>query len=138
VGAVLFPAPLIGFALASGPEPMVVGTLILAEALSSVGVMLYDVNLNSLNLLATPWHLRGRQAGASRLVNYGVRPLGALAGGLLAAGIGLRPALLAGALGALIGVVFLLASPMRSTRQVEEPEDVSSSLPSSSASSEAA
>jgi len=60
LGAVLFPAPLIGFALASGSEPLVVGTLILAEGLSSVGVMLYDVNLNSLNLLATPWHLRGR------------------------------------------------------------------------------
>ena len=138
VGAVLFPAPLVGFALASGPETLVIVTLILAEALSSVGVMLYDVNLNSLNLLATPWHLRGRQSGASRLVNYGVRPLGALAGGLLAAAIGLRPALLVGALGALVGVVFLLASPMRSTRQVEEPDDVASSLPSSSASTAAA
>ena len=140
LGAVLFPAPLVGFALASGPEALVVGTLILAEGLSSVGVMLYDVNLNSLNLLATPWHLRGRQSGASRLVNYGVRPLGALAGGVLAAAIGLRPALLVGALGALIGVVFLLASPMRSTVQVEEAEDASSvpSLPSSSASTEAA
>jgi predicted MFS family arabinose efflux permease len=143
-GAVLFPAPLIGFALASGPEPLVVGTLILAEGLASVGVMLYDVNLNSLNLLATPWHLRGRQSGAMRVVNYGVRPIGALAGGVLAASIGLRPALLVGALGALIGVVFLLASPMRSTRQVEEAADGSSpsagspSLASSSASTEAA
>jgi MFS family permease len=119
-GAVLFPAPLVGFAVVDGPEWVVVATLVAAEALSSFGVMLYDVNLNSLNLLATPWHLRGRQSGAARLLNYGVRPLGALAGGLLAEAIGLRGALLVGALGALGGVGFLLASPMPRTREVAE------------------
>jgi MFS family permease len=138
LGAVLFPAPLIGFALAGGPQWLVVGTLIAAEGLSSIGVMLYDVNLNSINLLATPWHLRGRQSGAVRLVNYGVRPIGALAGGLLADAIGLRGALLVGAVGALGGVVFLLGSPMRSTRQVDEPADDSSSPASSSARTAAA
>jgi MFS family permease len=137
-GAVLFPAPLVVFALASGPEWLVVGTLIAAEALSSIGVMLYDVNLNSLNLLATPWRLRGRQSGAARLVNYGVRPIGALSGGVLAEAIGLRGALLMGAIGALGGVLFLLASPMPRTRQVDEPVDDSSSSPSSSASTAAA
>ena len=130
-GAVLFPAPLIGFALAGGTEWLVVAILIAAEALSSIGVMLYDVNLNSLNLLATPWHLRGRQSGAARVVNYGVRPIGALAGGLLAEAIGLRGALLIGAIGALGGVLFLLASPMPGTRQVAEPEGSSSPASSS-------
>jgi MFS family permease len=137
-GAVLFPAPLVAFALAGGPEWLVVGTLIASEALAGIGVMLYDVNLNSLNLLATPWRLRGRQSGAARLVNYGVRPIGALAGGLLAEAIGLRGALLVGALGALGGVLFLLSSPMPRTRQVDEPEDESSSPASSSASTAAA
>jgi MFS family permease len=122
LGAFLFPAPLVAFPLAGGPEWAIVVTLIAAEGLSSIGVMLYDVNLNSINLLATPWRLRGRQAGASRLPNYGVRPLGALAGGLLAELIGLRGALLVGALGALGGVLWLLASPMPRTREVAEPE----------------
>jgi MFS family permease len=121
-GAVLFPLPLVAFPLAGGPEWAVVATLIAAEALSSIGVMLYDVNLNSLNLLATPWRLRGRQSGAARLPNYGVRPLGALAGGLLAEAIGLRGALLIGALGALGGVLWLLASPMPRTREIAEAE----------------
>jgi MFS family permease len=122
LGALLFPAPLVAFPLAGGPEWVIVVTLIAAEALSSFGVMLYDVNLNSINLLATPWRLRGRQSGASRLPNYGVRPLGALAGGLLAEVIGLRGALLVGAVGALGGVLWLLASPMPRTRDVAEPE----------------
>ncbi len=122
LGAVLFPAPLVAFPLATGPEWVVVVTLIAAEAVASFGVMVYDVNLNSLNLLATPWHLRGRASGAMRLTNYGARPLGALAGGLLAATIGLRGAMLIGALGALGGVFWLLASPMSRTREIAEPE----------------
>ena len=137
-GAVLFPAPLVVFALAGGPEWLVIGILIVTEALASFGVMLYDVNLNSLNLLATPWRLRGRQSGAARLVNYGVRPIGALAGGLLAEAIGLRGALLVGAIGAMGGVLFLLASPMPTTRQVEEPLDGGSSSSESSSASTAA
>jgi MFS family permease len=123
VGSVLFPAPLIAFPFASGPEPAVIATLIAAEAAAAFGVMIYDVNLNALNLLATPWRLRGRQSGAARFFNYGVRPLGALAGGFLAAGIGVRGALLVGAVGACFGVFWLLASPMPQTFEIAEPED---------------
>jgi MFS family permease len=134
IGAVLFPAPLIVFPLAGGPEWVVIAALIAAEGLSSLGVMLYDVNLNSINLLATPWHLRGRQSGAMRLPNYGVRPIGALAGGLLANAIGLRGALVIGALGALGGVLWLLRSPLPRTRQVPEPGSEASSESSSASS----
>jgi MFS family permease len=133
IGAVLFPAPLVVFPLAGGPEWVVIAALIAAEGLSSLGVMLYDVNLNSINLLATPWHLRGRQSGAMRLPNYGVRPIGALAGGLLANAIGLRGALAIGALGALGGVLWLLRSPLPQTRQVPEPDSDSESSSASSA-----
>lgn len=131
IGAVLFPAPLLLFPLASGPEWLVLTMLIVGEFLSSVGVMLFDVNLNGVNVLATPAQLRGRQAGAGRVFVYGVRPLGALAGGVLGAWIGLRPALWIGALGALLGVVFLLASPLPRTRYVA---DASSSAMSSATS----
>jgi MFS family permease len=122
IGSVLFPAPLIAFPFAGGSEPVVVATLIAAESVAAFGVMVYDVNLNALNLLATPWRLRGRQSGAARFFNYGVRPLGALAGGLLAEAIGVRGALLVGAVGACAGVVWLLASPMPRTASVPEPQ----------------
>jgi MFS family permease len=136
LGAILFPAPLIAFPLAGGPEPVVVATLIAAEAISALGVMIFDVNQNSLWLLVTPWRLRGRQAGASRLFTYGVRPLGALAGGLLAEVIGVRGALLVGALGALAGVLWLLASPLPKT--VQAPLSEESASASSAARSAAA
>jgi hypothetical protein len=44
---------------------------------TGVGVMLFDVNLNSLQACVTPDELRSRVSGAFSTVNYGVRPLGA-------------------------------------------------------------
>jgi MFS family permease len=117
VGAVLFPAPLLLFPLASGPEPVVIAMVVVGEFLSSVGVMVFDVHANSLGVLITPERMRPRQVATFRFINYGVRPLGALAGGFLAASIGLRPALFVAALGALGGVLWLLGSPMPRVRE---------------------
>jgi MFS family permease len=111
VGAVLFPAPLVLFPLAGGPEPVVWAMLITGEFLSGAGVMVLDIHGNSLSLLMTPEEMRPRQTATFRFVNYGVRPLGALAGGVLAEAIGLRPALLIVALCTILGVLWLVASP---------------------------
>ena len=121
LGAVLFPAPLALFPAASGPEPLVVALLIAGEFLSSAGVMLFDINNNSLTLLLTPTELRARTMGLNRTVVYGVRPVGALAGGFLGAAIGLRPTLWLAVAGAVLSVGWLLASPVRSLREVAEP-----------------
>ena len=57
--------------------------------------------------------MRARVAGAYMVVNYGVRPAGALMGGLLGAlGIGLRPTLWIATVGAVLGFVFMLGSPI--------------------------
>ena len=112
LGAVLFPAPLLAIPLAGGPKPFVYALLFAAEFVAAVGVMIFDISQNSLNLLVTPHRMRPRQIAVGRVFNYGVRPLGALAGGLLGAAIGLRPALLVTGAGALLGVVFLVASPV--------------------------
>lgn len=117
LGAVLFPAPLLLFPLAAGPKPLVVTMIVAAEFLSSVGVMVFDVHVNSLLVFVTPDEMRPRQAATFRFVNYGVRPLGALAGGLVASAIGLRPALLVAAAGAVAGVLWLLASPTPGVRE---------------------
>ena len=117
LGAVLFPAPLLLFPLAAGPEPVVVAMIVAAEFLSSVGVMVFDVHVNSLLVFVTPDEMRPRQTATFRFVNYGVRPLGALAGGLVAAAIGLRPALLLTAAGAVAGVLWLLSSPTPGVRE---------------------
>jgi MFS family permease len=117
LGAVLFPAPYLVFPLAAGPEPLVWATLIAAEFVAGVGVMILDIHGNSLILLLTPEEMRPRQAATFRFVNYGVRPLGAFGGGVLAAAIGLRPALMITAAGAVLGVLWLVASPTPRLRE---------------------
>lgn len=118
LGAILFPVPILLFPLATGPTWLVVAMLIAGEFLSSVGVMLYDVNMNSLNVLTTPHRLRARVAGVGRTLNYGTRPVGALLGGVLGSTIGLRPTLWIGAAGGCLCVLWLLASPVPKIREV--------------------
>jgi MFS family permease len=83
------------------------------EFLSGIGVMLLDVNLNALLTRAIPDGSRGRRAGAYSAVNYGVRPLGALAGGFLGTAIGVRPSLVIAGVGGALCALWLLASPVR-------------------------
>jgi MFS family permease len=117
LGSVLFPLPLLAFPLASGPEPVVIGVLVAGELLASVGVMLFDVNQNSLWLLVTPEEMRPLSMSTSRFFVYGVRPLGSLLGGALGSVIGLREALWLTGVAALGGTFWLLASPVAALRE---------------------
>jgi MFS family permease len=120
VGAVLFPLPLVLVPLASGPDLVIAAMLATAEFLSSVGVMILDVNAGSMNILRTPHRIRSRVAGSFRFVNYGIRPIGALLGGALGTALGLHTAIWIGALGALLGVFWLVFSPIPRLRVVTE------------------
>ena len=62
-------------------------------------------------------------AGAYTLVNYGVRPVGSLIGGFLGTALGLRPALWIATVGAILGFLWLLPSPILGLRELPEPED---------------
>ena len=117
LGAVLFPAPMALFPLAHGDAWLAGSMLLAGEFLASVGVMIFDVNQNSLSAMITPNEVRSRVVGVSRFFNYGTRPFGALLGGVLGAAIGLRPTLWMGVVGCLAGVLFLLASPMPRIRE---------------------
>jgi MFS family permease len=120
LGCVLFPAPLVLVPLAEGPTWLVLGMLFTAEFLSGLGVMILDINAGAIIPALTPHRLRSRATGAFRFVNYGVRPIGALAGGALGAAIGLRPALWIATVGALAGALWLLPSPVASLRELPE------------------
>ena len=52
------------------------------EFVSGLGIMLYDINNNSLQAAVTQVSMRSRVSGAYATVNYGIRPIGALLGGL--------------------------------------------------------
>ena len=120
LGTALFPAPLAIAALATGPAWAKIAVLAGAELLSSIGVMLMDINLNALITRVTPDDARGRQAGAYSAVNYGIRPLGALAGGWLGTALGLRPTLIVAGVGGMVAAIWLLASPVRRMRTIDE------------------
>ncbi len=111
-GFVITPAPLLLIPLAAGFPNMAFGLLAVAEFFNGLGVMVLDVGLGALYAAAVPDRLRARVSGGFLLVNYGVRPVGALAGGLLAALIGLQPTMWIAAIGAMAGVLWLLPSPV--------------------------
>jgi MFS family permease len=120
LGCLLFTAPLALVPLASGPQWLVLAMLFTAEFLSGLGVMILDINVGSIMFALTPDRLRSRATGAFNFVNWGIRPLGALAGGALGAAIGVRPTLWVGVLGALAGVLWLLPSPVLGLRELPE------------------
>jgi MFS family permease len=111
-GCLLFTAPLLLVPLARGPLPLILLLLFLAEFLSGFGVMVLDISIGSIFAAVIPDRLRARVAGAFQAVNYGTRPAGALVGGALGASIGVRPALWIASVGSLMGILWLVFSPV--------------------------
>ena len=119
VGAVLFPAPFALAAAAGGPLVLRVGALGATEFLAGAGVMLFDVNQNAILVAAAPDGLRGRVVGVYSSINYGIRPIAALIGGVLATHLGLRTTLLIAAVGGSLSVLWFLASPIPRIRTLD-------------------
>ena len=108
----VFTAPLALVPLAGGPVPVVLAMLFAAEFVSGFGVMALDISIGSIFAAVIPDQLRSRVSGAFQAVNYGTRPLGALAGGFLGTALGLRPTLWIAAVGGMAGFAVLLFSPL--------------------------
>jgi MFS family permease len=124
LGAIVFPVPLLLVPLADGPMWLILAMLFLAEFGSGLGVMILDISAAAIFAALVPPRLRSRVSGAYTVVNYGVRPVGALVGGFLGTAIGLRPALWVATTGAILGFLWLLPSPipkMKELPDVEEP-----------------
>ena len=118
LGCVLFPAPFLLVPLAEGPTPVVLGLLLASEFGAGFGVMVLDIVGGAIQQAIVPDRLRSRVSGAYMVVNFGVRPLGSLAGGVLGAWLGMRPTLWIAAVGGLAGVLFLLPSPIPRLREL--------------------
>jgi MFS family permease len=123
VGAVLFTAPLAAIPLAHGSSLAKATVLGVVEAVSGFGVMLLDVNVNAVMTAVIPDAVRARVMGAFTSVNYGVRPLGAALGGVLAALVGTGNAIVVGGLGGALAVGWLAGSPLFVLRSVDDLPD---------------
>jgi len=124
IGCFLFPAPLLLVPAARGPHWLVIAFLFAAEFISGVGLMWLDILAGVLQGALIPPLVRSRVSGAFMVVNYGVRPLGTTIGGVLGSTIGVHDTIWIGAGGALLGMAFLLPSPIRHIHDVpEQAED---------------
>jgi MFS family permease len=124
LGAIVFAGSIAWIPLATGSEWERAGFLVVAEFFSGVGVMCFDIPLNALQTAVTPDAARSRVVGAFATVNYGVRPLGAVLGGVMGQYVGLAPTLFIAAAGGALAFLWLLPSPIASTRTIEELEPV--------------
>ena len=78
----------------------------------------------SLQTAVTPDAMRSRAAGAYSMVNYGIRPFGAVVGGVMAETVGIRATLVVAAVGGALSFLWLLQSPVITTRSVADLEPV--------------
>ena len=119
--AFLFGPPLLLVPLAPTSFPL--PFLVVGIVLSSFGTVSYNVTGLSLMQTLTPERLLGRLNASRRFLVWGTIPLGSLAGGTLASEIGLRPTLLAGAIGASFSFLSVALSSLRSLRSMPAPAD---------------
>jgi MFS family permease len=98
--------------------------LVLAAAgyfLVGFGPMLWLICQTTVRQLVTPLPLMGRVNATVQTAIYGVRPLGALAGGFLAAQAGLQSALLLVAAAFALSTLAILQSPLARLRAMPVP-----------------
>jgi MFS family permease len=124
IGCFLFPAPLLLVPAARGPHWLVIAFLFTAEFVSGLGLMLLDILAGVIQGGLVPPPVRSRVSGAFMVVNYGVRPLGTSVAGVLGTTIGVHNTIWIGAGGALLGMAFLLPSPIRQLHDVPETAEV--------------
>jgi MFS family permease len=116
----VMPVCLIAIPFAGGPTPLVVAILVMALFGSGAASVVFDIAASALLAAGIPVTIRARAQGAFMLVNYGVRPLGALLAGTLAGRLGVRMTLLTLALAGMGGVLVLLASRVPRLRTLDE------------------
>jgi Na+/melibiose symporter-like transporter len=110
--------------LATGPRPLVTAMIGVSFFVGGAGITVAVVASTSLRQSVTPDRLLGRMNASMRLASYTAIPLGSLLAGFLGGAIGLRPALLVGAAGFALPVLFILLSPIPGLRDLKEtPED---------------
>ena len=114
--------------LAAAPTSNPIPFLIAAQAISGMGIPIYNITQVSFRQAITPERLQGRMNSVMRFIVWGVMPLGALLGGALASWFGLRTAIWVGAIGMSLAVLPVLLSPVRTLREMPEP--VEEPLPS--------
>jgi uncharacterized protein YcfJ len=86
--------------------------------------MILDINVGAIMTARIPDRIRARAGGGFRFINYGVRPIGAVLGGLLGTAVGVREALFIATIAASLGGLWLVGSQVLRLRELPEPGEV--------------
>ncbi|MEU6341677.1 MFS transporter [Streptomyces sp. NPDC046977] len=113
------PCTLLSALAAPGPRLALVAC---GQFAFAAGVVVYNVAQVSYRQRSVPPDLLGRVNATVRFFAWGARPLGVIAGGLLAESFGTRTAVWAGAAGTALAGLWLLCSPLRSLRVLPGPD----------------
>lgn len=132
LGTILLPLPLILVPLAGGPHFIILLFLFLAEFLSGFGGILLDISYGAVKTAVIPDDIRARVNGAWGFINNGIRPIGALVGGILPVFLGIHGSIWIGAIGACLGSLWLI--PMHITKMRDLRDFVPQKLKSDSGS----
>ncbi len=87
-------------------------------AITMFGIVVYNIGQVSYRQAICPDHLLGRMNASIRWVVWGVTPLGALAGGGLGSWLGIVPTLWISLAGSVLGMLWVLLSPLRAMRDL--------------------
>jgi MFS family permease len=109
--------PLIG-----GSSPIAVGVIAFILALAGAFIAITVIHVMTIRQTVTPDRLLARMNASYRTLGYGVMPIGALLGGIVGEAFGLRAALAVGAIGIASAPLWVVFSPVRRVRRIEDVE----------------
>jgi predicted MFS family arabinose efflux permease len=122
-GAILFSLPFAFLPLTEGaPLTHRVAAIATAEFISGLGIMLFDINNNSLQAAVTDDSMRSHVSGAYATVNCGIRPVGAFLGGWTADHVGVPTTIVTASIAGTLAVIWVLRSPVINIRRVDDLE----------------
>jgi MFS family permease len=109
----------------AAPTGFPVPFLVISLMLFGFSGVVYNITQISLRQAITAERLQGRMNSVMRFIVWGVLPLGALLGGLLASTVGLRATLWVGGAGGSLSWIPIAVSPVRSLIRVPEHTETS-------------
>ena len=110
-----------GFVLvASGPPLIAAAYLAGRSSIAALGAAIFNVTSAAVYQAAVPLRLQGRVGGAGQMLGLGLAPIAALVGGWLGDHIGLWNTLAISLAGNVLGLVYVIASPLRAARSADD------------------
>lgn len=109
--------------VAHGPQPFLIGLILAVQLVGDTAWPMYFLNDTSLRQAVIPQSLLGRANASLNFLAQGLATLGALVAGLLGALIGLRLTWLMGGVGVTLAGLWLIFSPVRDLRSLPASPD---------------